>query len=78
MSILSYLVPVDKIFKTWPNLKEFAYVILNIAQMISSVFDTVEQIVRKRRKCSLPAFFPIPTMVSKGFVCRVVKNQGML
>ena len=30
---------------------------------------------RKRRKLWLPAFSPCPTMISKGFFLRVIKNQ---
>ena len=29
----------------------------------------------KKRKCWLPAFSPVPTMFSKGFLYRVLKSQ---
>ena len=38
----------------------------NAAKMLVSLFDKVENIVGKRRKCWLAAFSPFPTMFSKG------------
>ena len=40
-----------------------------------SVFDRVENIVGKRRKCWLPEFSPFLTMFSMGFFLRVVKSR---
>ena len=40
-----------------------------------SVFNGVENIVGK--KCCLPAFFPFPTVLLKGFFLKVIKNSGL-
>ena len=42
------------------------------------VFDGVENIVGKRRKCWLPAFSPFPTMFSKVFLFSVVKGRDCM
>ena len=39
---------------------------LNVAKMTISLFDGVEKMLGKGRKCRLPAFSPFPTMFSKG------------
>ena len=39
--------------------------ILDVAQMIISVFDRVENIVGKGENAGLPAFSPFPTMFQK-------------
>ena len=39
------------------------------------VFDTVEIIAGKRRKCWLPTFSPFPTFFSNSFLLRVVKSR---
>ena len=43
--------------------------------MMTSVSDSVENIVGKGKKCWLPAFSPFPTMFSRAFFFRVVKTQ---
>ena len=45
-----------------------------LAEIIRFVFERVENIVGKRRKCWLPAFSPFPTMFSKGFLPRAIKS----
>ena len=40
-----------------------------------SVFNRIENIVGKRRKCFLRAFSTLPTLFSKNFFFRVVKSQ---
>ena len=61
----------DKILD-WSKLEAFADDILNVAKITISVFDRVENIVGRRRKCWLPAFSPFPTMFSKGVFLRVL------
>ena len=48
------------------KLKAYADDKLNVAKKMISVFDRIENIVRKRRKCWLPAFSPLPTVFSMG------------
>ena len=55
--------------------KAFADINLNLAQVMEFVFDRFENIVVNGKKCWLPAFSPFPTMFSKGFLCRVIKNR---
>ena len=55
------------------KLKAFADDKFIVAIMMISVFDRVENIVEKTRKCWIPAFSPFPTMFSKGFLYRVTK-----
>ena len=47
----------------------------NVAKIIISVFNNIENIVGKGKKCWLPAFSPFPTMFSKGFFFRII-NQA--
>ena len=47
------------------KLKVFADNKINVAEMMISRSNRVENIVGKRRKCWLPAFSPFPTMFSK-------------
>ena len=55
----------------WSKWKAFADNKINVAQMIISVFDRVENIVEKGEN----AFSPFPTKFSKGFFLRVVKSD---
>ena len=66
-------IPKDKALS---KLKAFADDKFNIAKMMISLFDRVENIVGKRRKCWLPAFSPFPAMFSKGLFLRVVKSPN--
>ena len=43
--------------------------------MMTFVFDRVEIIAGKRRKCWLPTFSPFPTILSNSFLLRVVKSR---
>ena len=65
--------PNDKILDM-TKLKAFTDNKINVAQIMISVFDRVENIVEKRRKCWLTAFSPFTTMFSKGFFHGVVKS----
>ena len=58
--------PNDKILDS-TQLKAFADDKINSAHKTISVFDNVENIMGKRRKCWLPAFSPFPMMFSKSF-----------
>ena len=49
----------------WSKFKAFADDKLNVARIMISVSDRVENIVGKVRKCWLPAFSPFPTMFFK-------------
>ena len=53
--------PDDKILGL-PKLKAFADDKLDVTQDIKVVFQRIENIVGKRRKCWLPAFSSFPTM----------------
>ena len=53
---------------TQPNWKYVGENIADVTQMLSFVFDSVENIDGKKRKCWLPAFPLILAMFSKG-VC---------
>ena len=55
------------------ELKAFADDKLNVIKILISVFDRVENIVRKE-KLLVQAIFPIPTMFWKGFFPRGVKR----
>ena len=54
--------------------KAFADDKLNIAKMIISLCDRVENTVGKEEKCWLPAFSSFATVLSKAFFFRVVKS----
>ena len=56
------------------KLKAFADDRLNVAGMMISILDRVENTVGKKGKCWLPAFSSFPTAFSKVFLFRVVKN----
>ena len=58
----------------WSKLKALADDKINVAEMITSVSERVENIVGKRRKCWLPAFSLFLTMFSKPFFSRGVKS----
>ena len=49
---------------------------IKVLKMMIFVFDRVENIGAKRRKCWLPAFSPFPSMFSKGLLLRVVKSPN--
>ena len=55
-------------------MKAFADDKVNIAKMMISLYNRVENIVGKGEKCWLPAFSPFPTMFSKSFFYRVVES----
>ena len=57
------------------ELEAFADNKINVAQMMIFLFEWVVNIVEKKIKCWLPAFYPFPTMFSKGFFPRFVKSQ---
>ena len=65
--------PNDKILDS-TQLKAFADDKINSAHKTISVFDNVENIMGKRRKCWLPAFSAFPMMFSKGLFLRAVKS----
>ena len=50
---------------------------IKIVEMVIFVFDTVENIVDRRRYW-LAAFSPIPTMFSKGFIPTGLSKVGMV
>ena len=54
--------PNDKILD-WSKLKTSADENINMTEKVKFVLGTVENVVRKRRKCWLPAFSPFHTMV---------------
>ena len=54
--------------------KGFACDKINVAQMLISVFDRVENSVGKGEKCQ-QHFSPFPALFSKGVFLRVVKSQ---
>ena len=66
--------PKDKILAL-TKLQAFADDKFNVAKIVNYVFETVENIVGKRRKFRLPAFFPFPTMFWNVLCDRVVKNH---
>ena len=63
--------------KFWcdPNSKHLQTVNQMLLKMLTSVFDRVENIVGKGENAGQTAFFPFPTMFSKGFFHWVVKTQ---
>ena len=69
-----YSLPNEKILD-WSKLKAFADDKSKVANIMIFVFDSVENIVGKRKKCWLPAFSSFPTMFSKAFFLRVVKSR---
>ena len=66
--------PNDKILAL-TNLKAFADNKFNIAEMIISVCDRVENIVGKGENAGYQHFSPFSTKFSKEFFLRVVKSQ---
>ena len=56
------------------KLKAFTDDKINVAQIMISVFDWVENTVGKGVKCWILAFSSFPTMFAKGFFLRVGKN----
>ena len=48
---------------------------LNVILMLIPLFDRVENIMEKRRKCWLPAFSPFPIMFLKYLFHRVLESQ---
>ena len=56
------------------KLKAFADNKINVAQMMISVFDRVENIVEKWENAALQHFSPFPKMCSKGLFLGVVKS----
>ena len=53
----------------WSKIKAFADDMMNITQMMISVFDRVQNIVGKGENVG------IPTMFSKGFPLKVIESQ---
>ena len=72
LCIFNYL-PNDNILDV-TKLKAFADD-KNVAQMLITDFDRVENFAGKRRKCWIPAFSPFPAMFSKGFFLRIGKSR---
>ena len=60
------------------SLKTLADDKLKIAEIADFVLDRYEKIVRKRRKCWLPAFSPFSHNVFKGCFSKVGKPQDCL
>ena len=52
----------DKILD-WSKFKAFADNHFNMSQIMEFIFDMVENIVEKRKKCMLLAFPPLPRML---------------
>ena len=48
-------------------MKACAYDNINMTKMMKPVFDRIEKLCGKKRKCWLPAFSLFPTMFSKAF-----------
>ena len=61
----------------WSKFNAFADEKFNIAKMMISLCNRVENVVGKKRKCWLPAFSPFPTMFSIAFYFRVVLKSGL-
>ena len=59
------------------KLKAFADEKFNVATMMISVFDRIENRVGKGEN-ALPAFSPFPTMFSKDLSFRVIKSPDCL
>ena len=57
------------------KLKAFADDRIDVAQMMISVFDKIENNVEKGENAGIPAFSPFPTMFSKGFFLGAVKKS---
>ena len=62
----------QKYFKSGPNLKDSRTTKTEIP------FGMDRKHHGKRSKCWLPAFFPFPTMFSKGFFFQVAKSQDFV
>ena len=58
VNLATLSLPNDKIL----HVTNLEYNKINVAQMLMSVFDRIENIVGKRRNCWLPAFSPFSTM----------------
>ena len=67
-------VPNDKI-SNWSRLKAFADDKINVTKNLKFALGREESIVGKGKKCWLPAFSPLPTMLSKGLFHGGVKSQ---
>ena len=73
--------PNFKLFTTWQN-----FVLVGIESICRQrnecnlkteiLYGMIRKRYGKRRKCWLPAFFPIPTVFSQGSFFRVVKSQN--
>ena len=59
--------PNDKILDK-SKLTAFADDKSNVVEMTSSLFDRIENIVGKRRRCWLPEFSPFPAVFSSAFL----------
>ena len=66
--------PDDKILD-WSKLKQIADNKINLNKKIKTCFWKVRKHCGKRRKSYLPAFSLFPTMLSKGFLYRVIKSR---
>ena len=62
-------------FLDWSKLKALADDKRNVTEKLIFVLGRVEKHYGKRRKCWLPAFFPFPTMFSKGFLPQGHKSR---
>ena len=65
-------VPNDKILDMMTKLKAFADDKINVAQMLISIFDRIENIVGKGENAGNQRFLLFPTIFSKGFFIGVV------
>ena len=57
----------------WFKLKAFADDKINL-EKLKFLLERVENIVGKKEKILVPAFSPFPTVISNGFLHRVVKS----
>ena len=64
----------NEFFLDWPKLKAFPDKKINVTHKMKYVLGQVENVVGKGEKCWSQAFPPFPTMLSKGFLLRAIKN----
>ena len=58
----------------WTKLKAFAGNKINATEKFTLVLGRIRKHCGKRRKCWLPAFSPFSTMISNGFLYRIIKS----
>ena len=59
-------------------MEAFGDCIINMTQKLKFGLQRVENIVGKKRKWWQTAFYPFPTIFSKGLFIRFVKNQDCM